>query len=186
ERLGVSGVFAAAAAGLVCGHFWSYALGAKSRLQAVAVWDTLDFLLNAVLFLLLGLQLPVVLAESGARDRGRLLAVGLGISVVAIALRLGWMFAGAVLAHLRSRETPLRANVIALLAWWGRRGVLSVATALAVPATLAGGAPFPGRAEILFYAFSVIVVTLVVQGLPLPWIIRWLDIPRDEPRHEED
>src|SRR5262249_30894266 len=142
--------------------------------------------LNAVRFLLLGLQLPVVLAESGARDRGRLLAVGLGISVVAIALRLGWMFAGAVLAHLRSRETPLRANVIALLGWSGMRGVLSLATALAVPATLAGGAPFPGRAEILFYAFSVIVVTLVVQGLPLPWIIRWLDIPRDEPRHEED
>jgi CPA1 family monovalent cation:H+ antiporter len=184
ERVGFSGVFAAASAGLLCGHFWSYALGARSRLQAVAVWDTLDFLLNALLFLLLGLQLPMVLAESSHLSLGRLLATGLGVSLLAILLRMGWMFAGALLGRMRPSGPTPPANVIALLGWSGMRGVLSLATALAVPRLTLSGAPFPGRASILFYAFSVIVVTLVVQGLSLPWVIRWLRIPVDEPRME--
>jgi CPA1 family monovalent cation:H+ antiporter len=188
ERVGVSGVFAAATAGLLCGHAWSRALGARSRLQAVAVWDTLDFLVNAVLFLLLGLQLPLVLAEVGGRGLPRLVANGIGVSLLAVALRMGWVFAGVLVARLRGAEprgqrTP--ANVIALVGWSGMRGVLSLATALAVPHTIASGAPFPGRATILFYAFCVIVVTLVLQGLSLPAVIKWLRIPRDEPRPEE-
>jgi Na+/H+ antiporter len=198
ERVGFSGVFAAAAAGLLVGHHWSYALGARSRLQAVAVWDTLDFLLNAVLFLLLGLQLPVVLSEVRDSDLGRLALTGVGVSILAIALRMGWMFAGALLSRLRPLVARLRpgasrgggqvqpANVIALLGWSGMRGVLSLATALAVPQTTESGAPFPGRASILFCAFCVIAVTLIVQGLPMPYIIRWLRIARDEPRHEAD
>jgi monovalent cation/hydrogen antiporter len=191
ERVGVSGVFAAATAGLVSGHLWSYSLGARSRLQAVAVWDTLDFLLNAVLFLLLGLELPVVLAAAGSHDLRRLILTGIGVSVLAIALRMAWMFAGAMLARLRSSVSPKgeprpRANVIALLGWSGMRGVLSLATALALPEQTSSGAPFPGRATILFYAFCVIIVTLVLQGLPLPWVIRILRIPREEPAHEMD
>jgi CPA1 family monovalent cation:H+ antiporter len=187
ERIGVSGVFAAASAGLVCGHYWSYSLDARSRLQAVAVWDTLDFLLNAILFLLLGLQLPVVLAEA-PEHLGRLLLTGLAISVLAVLLRMGWMFAGALITRLRSGQTraEARPGVVALLGWSGMRGVLSLATALAVPHTVASGAPFPGRATILFYAFCIIVVTLVVQGLPMPLVIRWLKIPRDEERPEQD
>jgi Na+/H+ antiporter len=189
ERLGLSGVFAAATAGLVCGHFWSYALGARSRLQAVAVWDTLDFLVNAGLFLLLGLQLPLVLAQVGDHELARLIVSGIGISMLAVALRMGWMFAGSLVSRLRpaeSRASLPRANVIALLGWSGMRGVLSLATALAVPQTVASGAPFPGRATILFYAFCIIVVTLVLQGLPLPAVIRWLRIPRDEPGGQQD
>jgi CPA1 family monovalent cation:H+ antiporter len=189
ERVGVSGVFAAATAGLVCGHFWSYSLGARSRLQAVAVWDTLDFLLNAVLFLLLGMQLPLVRAQAKDHDLARLVLTGIGVSLLAVALRMGWMFAGSLVSRLRAGEARSQlpqANVIALLGWSGMRGVLSLATALAVPQTIASGAPFPGRATILFYAFCIIVVTLVVQGLPLPAVIAWLRIPRDEPSHEED
>jgi Na+/H+ antiporter len=188
ERIGVSGVFAAATAGLVCGHFWSRALGARSRLKAVAVWDTLDFLVNAALFLLLGLQLPIVLAQASHHNLVRLMVTGIGVSLLAVALRMGWMFAGALVARLRASEARAQlpqANVIALLGWSGMRGVLSLATALAVPQTLASGAPFPGRATILFYAFCVIVATLVLQGLSLPAVIRWLRIPRDEPRVEE-
>jgi CPA1 family monovalent cation:H+ antiporter len=180
ERVGFSGVFAAASAGLICGHFWSYAMRAHSRLQAVAVWDTLDFLLNAALFLLLGLQLPMVLSASSHLGLGRLVAIGLGVSFLAICLRMGWMFAGALV----SRPPPPK-STIALLGWSGMRGVLSLAMALAVPQLTRAGAPFPGRAPILFYAFSVIVVTLVVQGLPLPWVIRLLRIPREEHRAEE-
>jgi len=191
ERVGFSGVFAAAAAGLLCGHYWSYALGARSRLQAVAVWDTLDFILNAVLFLLLGLQLPVVLSQAGDSDLRRLVIAGIGVSLLAIALRMGWMFAGALVSRLRPAESRAGervrpANVIALLGWSGMRGVLSLATALAVPELTRSGMPFPGRASILFYAFCVIGATLIVQGLSLPYVIRWLRIPRDEPRHEED
>jgi len=184
ERLGFSGVFAAASSGMVCGHYWSYALRARSRLQAVAVWDTLDFLVNAVLFLLLGLQLPVVLSEAGGHDFRRLLLNGLGISLLAIALRMGWMFAGALIPR---RGRPVASQrVIALLGWSGMRGVLSLATAIALPHTTPSGAPFPGRATILFYAFCVIVVTLIVQGLSLPYVIRWLRIPREEPRLDEE
>jgi Na+/H+ antiporter len=189
ERIGVSGVFAAATAGLVCGHRGSRLLGARSRLAAVAVWDTLDFLVNAVLFLLLGLQLPVVLSQVAGHDRGRLLLTGAAIGLLAIALRLGWVFAGALAARLRTSvpaaERP-RANTIALVGWSGMRGVLSLATALAVPQAIAGGAPFPGRATILTYAFCVIVMTLVLQGLPTPWVIRLLRIPRDQRNLEED
>src|SRR5262249_15930233 len=138
ERLGFSGVFAAVAAGLLCGHYWSYALGSRSRLQAVAVWDTLDFLLNAVLFLLLRLQLPVVLSQAGDFGLGRLVLVGIGVGLLAIALRMGWMFAGTLVSKLRpsearSGERVPPANIIALLGWSGMRGVLSLATALAVP-----------------------------------------------------
>ncbi len=186
EHIGVSGVFAAATAGLICGHYWSYALGARSRLQAVAVWDTLDFLLNAVLFLLLGLQLPVVRAQAG-EHLGHLVLIGVGISVLAVMLRMGWMFAGSLIARLRGEaREQMPANMIALIGWSGMRGVLSLATALAVPQTVASGAPFPGRATILFYAFCIIVVTLVVQGLPMPAVIAWLKIPQEQPRHEED
>jgi CPA1 family monovalent cation:H+ antiporter len=96
------------------------------------------------------------------------------------------MFAGAIVGQLRSAAASAPRNVVALMGWSGMRGVLSLATALAVPAKLADGTPFPGRAAILFYAFSVIVVTLVVQGLPLPYIIGWLRIPREERRLEED
>jgi monovalent cation/hydrogen antiporter len=181
ERIGCSGVFAAATAGLWCGHSWSYALGARSRLQAQAVWDTLDLLLNAVLFLLLGLQLHMVLSETESHDLWRLILNGLGVALLAIALRMGWMFAGALL----SRPRP-PANAIALIGWSGMRGVLSLATALAVPRFTNDGTPFPGRAAIHFYAFSVIVVTLVAQGLPLPWVIRWLRIPRDAPSHDDE
>jgi CPA1 family monovalent cation:H+ antiporter len=190
EGIGVSGVFAAAAAGLLCGHSWSRALGARSRLQAVAVWDTLDFLLNAVLFLLLGLQLPVVLSEAGDHDVGHLVATGLGVSLLAILLRMGWMFAGALLGKLRapssSPEPATSMGAIALLGWSGMRGVLSLATALALPRATRSGAPFPGRATILFYAFCVITVTLIAQGLPLPWVMRWLHIPREEPRDDAE
>lgn len=191
ERIGVSGVFAAATAGVLCGHYWSYSLGARSRLQAVAVWDTLDFLLNAVLFLLLGLQLPVVLAAAGKHQLGRLVLIGVGISLLAIALRMGWMFAVAGLGRLRSSaaqaaEPSPPANVVAIIGWSGMRGVLSLATAMALPRVMGAGAPFPGRATILFYAFCVIIATLVLQGLPLPYMIRWLRIPRDETPVEED
>jgi len=184
ERVGFSGVFAAATSGIVCGHYWSYAFRAHSRLQAVAVWDTLDFLVNAVLFLLLGLQLPVVLAEAGKHDLRRLLLNGIGISLLAIVLRMGWVFAGA----LSPKRGGLVASprVIALLGWSGMRGVLSLATAIALPHITPSGAPFPGRATILFYAFCVIVVTLVVQGLPLPYVIRWLRIPREEPQFDQE
>jgi CPA1 family monovalent cation:H+ antiporter len=185
ERIGVSGVFAAAAAGMVCGTSWSYSLGARSRLQAVAVWDTLDFLLNAVLFLLLGLQLPVVLAEAG-EQRWRLVLNGLGIALLAMALRMGWMFAGALVGRMRSEAERPRAGVIALLGWSGMRGVLSLGAALAVPRALASGAPFPGRATILFYAFCLILVTLVIQGMSLPAVLRLFAIPREEPSAEAD
>ena len=99
---------------------------------------------------------------------------------------MAWMFAGVVIARLRSAASTWPSNVVALLGWSGMRGVLSLATALAVPATLADGSPFPARAPILFYAFATIVFTLVVQGLSLPYVIRLLAIPREEPNLDED
>jgi CPA1 family monovalent cation:H+ antiporter len=180
EQIGFSGVFAAAAAGMLCGHFFSYALHAESRLLAVTVWDTLDFLLNATLFLLLGLQLPVVLAQIERPGLGHLLLRGLLLSGFAIALRMVWL----LVSTLRTKSVlPLRLAV--LVGWSGMRGVLSLATALALP-TLTREGPFAGRATIIFYAFCVIVVTLIGQGLALPLLIRFLRIPREETPRNAD
>jgi CPA1 family monovalent cation:H+ antiporter len=152
------------------------------RLQTWAVWESLSFILNGLVFVLIGLQLPNVLAGIHGYGRGTLLLYGALFSGLVIALRLIWIFPGAYLAHIiRTRllhqavKLPAAKDIL-IVGWTGMRGVIALAAAIALPRTLANGAPFPQRNLIIFLAFSIIFVTLVLQGLTLPPLVRALGV----------
>jgi len=182
EEIRASGVLAVVACGLYLSRKSSQFFSPNVRIQAWAVWDALTFVLNGLVFVLIGLQLPFVLA--GIHDYGlkQLLLYGALFSALVIVLRLIWMFPGAYIANV-IRIRLLHQNVrmpsprqIFVVGWTGMRGVVALAAAIALPEMLADGSPFPQRNLIVFLTFSVILVTLVVQGLTLPPLIRALGI----------
>jgi monovalent cation/hydrogen antiporter len=167
EHLGVSGVLATVAAGL-CAGWWSPTLsGPETRLRSRAVWDMLAFLLNGLVFILIGLQLLRVLPALGARPLGVLVGVGLLLSVTVIVVRFAWIFGTGWLDRMLTRR-PLtdRTGDRIVVSWAGMRGVVSLATALALPLDL------PDRDLLIFLTFCVILVTLVGQGWSLSLIVR--------------
>src|SRR6266480_2949986 len=182
DTLHASGVLAVVACGLYLSRKSSEFFSPGVRLQAWAVWDALTYILNGLVFVLIGLQLPYVLAEIQGYSLGRLLLYGVLFSGLVIALRVIWVFPGAFVARLiRTRVLhqsirPPTARSILVLGWAGMRGVIALAAAIALPQTLADGSPFPQRNLIIFLAFSVILVTLVGQGLTLPWLVRILRV----------
>ena len=192
EELGVSGVVAAVTVGVFLGWRAPRLVSSPStRLQLYSVWEMLQFLLNAVLFVLVGLQLPGILEGLDRASAGELLVQAAIVSGVVVALRLVWVFAalyspgGAEDCLCRRGEgRPPKAHV-AIVAWSGMRGAVALAAALAIPLTVAGGDPFPSRELVIFLAFSTIVVTLVFQGLTLPLLIRRLGV-EDDGRDEEE
>ena len=192
EAVHASGVISVVACGLYLSRQSSEFFSAEVRLQAGNVWESLEFLLNGLVFLLLGLQLPYVLAEIEGYSTGRLIAYGLIFSATLIAFRLIWMFPGAAVAfRIRRRwqhqqdPTPNPRAVFAL-GWAGMRGVVALAAASSLPYTLANGQPFVQRNLIVFLTFSVILVTLVLQGLSLPPLVRMLHLAdAAEPECEE-
>ena len=161
-----------------------------SRLQSRSVWDLVIFVLNAAIFLLLGVQFRALLAGVPRDMATSLLRAGFLIGVVAIVVRLVWVpiaaYAPYVLsARVRRNETPPTPKMVALVAWTSMRGIVSLATALALPVTVAGGAPFPYRDAIIVIAMCVIILTLVVQGLTLAPLIRLLAFPAETTHHAE-
>jgi len=193
ERFAVSGVLAVVTAGLYLGRRMPELLTFKTRLQGGPVWEMVEFLLNGFVFILIGLQLPEVLkALSGhAISAPRLIWYALLVSFAVIVIRLLWVFPAAYLPRLVFRKLckhePLpRWQHVTILAWTGMRGVVSLAAALALPLTTQNGSPFPGRDLILFLTFTVILFTLVVQGLSLPPIIRWLGVKDDGSMEKEE
>ena len=182
ESFHSSGVLATVACGLYLGRKRSEFLSTFARLDSAAVWNTLDFILNSVLFVLIGLQMPYILAGIRGIGHVQLFKYGAFFCALVIALRLIWIFPGAWTAHfvrahlLDKKEKPPRAREVFLVGWTGMRGVLSLAAAISLPETLNSGEPFPQRNLILFMTFCVILVTLVLQGLSLPWLIRKLGI----------
>lgn len=181
ERLHVSGVLATVAAGIYLGAHAPVLLSASTRLTGAAFWNTLIFLLNGVVFILIGLQLPEVVRSLHDHSRGELFRDAAIICGVVILTRIMWVFPSAVLPRwlskrIRARDpTPPWRN-IAVFGWCGMRGVVSLAAALAVPRLLPNGNEFPERDLILFFTFTVILATLVGQGLSLPWLIRRLRV----------
>ena len=171
EGIHASGVLATVACGLYLGRQTSTAYSSEARLESHAVWNTIDFILNGFVFILIGLQLPAVLPSMRPLNWPRMLAAAGLLSLLLIALRMVWMVPGSRLAHLirqrvfKQEHTLPNRNQLIVLGWSGLRGVLTLAAALSLPDTTASGAPFPHRDMILFLAFSVIVVTLVGQGL---------------------
>lgn len=198
EGLHASGVLATVACGLYLGRSASETLSSRARLDARAVWNTIDFALNGLIFIVIGLQLPAIL--DGIRpDNGhgplnwpRLIAGAAFVSGVVIALRVLWMFPGAYIArflriHLQ-KQTVSRPDPRSLLVmgWSGMRGVLTLAAALSLPVFTNRGERFPHREAIIFLAFSVILVTLVGQGLTLPVMIRRLGVSEPEGARDEE
>ncbi len=187
ERLGVSGVLSVVTAGLYLGWRTPEILSSRTRLRAGPVWEMVEFLLNGFVFVLIGLQLPEVLRElSDHTDYtiGQLMWYALVISLAVILIRILWVFPASYLPRLffkriRDKDPYPAWQHVTLVAWTGMRGVVSLAAALALPFTIRGGLPFPNRDLILFLTFIVILATLVLQGLSLPTLIRWLGIKDD-------
>ncbi len=184
ERFDTSAVLACVAGGLYVRQGFSTAVPPATRIQARAVWDLLVFVLNGVIFVLIGLQLRAI-RDAGLIERpARLILYGAAISAVAILIRLVWVPLATAIPRLvspalRRRDPfPPWGNVF-LISWTGMRGVVSLAAALALPLTTASGAPFPSRDEIVVLTFQVILVTLVLQGLSLGPLIRWLRLGHD-------
>ena len=184
EEAHVSGVLAVVATGLCLSRRAADVFTPESRQQTYAVWNTVVFLLNGVVFVLIGLQLPIIRAGLTQYSAGQLAGYGLLISGAVIGARLLWVYPGAFIPRwlsrtIRERETGVNVHSVTLLAWTGMRGVVSPAGALALPPSLRSGVPFPQRDLILFLTFAVIVVTLVGQGLSLPALVRWLRLTDD-------
>jgi monovalent cation/hydrogen antiporter len=182
ESIHSSGVLAVVACGLFLSRKSSQFFSANVRIQAGAVWDSLTFVLNGLVFVLIGLQLPFVLAGIHGYSLRELLLYGVLFSVIVILLRMIWMFPGAYIStFVRSRvfhQNVGKPSVrqIFVVGWTGMRGVLALAAAISLPEVLRDGSSFPHRNLIVFLTFSVILVTLVLQGLTLPPLIRALGL----------
>lgn len=185
EHYHFSGVLAVVSGGLFLSYRSHRVFTYETRLLAQSVWNVLVFLLNGVVFIMIGLQLPFIVKGLGEYSLTAAIGYGLVISLVAMAIRIAWVYPGAYLPRMCSRKISLRESdpgkrAVFIEGWSGMRGVLSLAAALALPLTLTTGERFPHRNLILFITFSVILFTIVIQGLSLPWVIRWLRITNDE------
>ena len=181
DALHLSGVLAVVAAGLYIGWKNPRVVAARARLQSVAMWEAITFLLNGVLFILIGLQLRrIVESFPGGTVRSILRGCVL-VSLTVILVRIVWVFVSAYVPRALSRmivrsRFPYRPwQEPALISWVGIRGGISLAAALAIPSALPDGSPFKGRDEILLLTFAVILATLVIQGLSLPGLLRRLN-----------
>jgi CPA1 family monovalent cation:H+ antiporter len=182
EAAHASGVMAVIACGLYLSRKSSEFFSATVRIQAWAVWDSLTFVLNGLVFMAIGLQLPYVISELNGYKLSGLIVDGLALSVILILLRLIWMYPGTYIANLIRRKVLGQKVVmpapkqIFVVGWTGMRGVVALAAAISLPEVLDSGAAFPQRNMIIFLTFAVIIVTLVGQGLTLPPLIRVLGL----------
>jgi CPA1 family monovalent cation:H+ antiporter len=191
EKFHVSGVLAVVTAGLYVTWRAPELFSSLTRLQAVASWDIIIFLLNGFIFLLIGLQLPVIIQNISQRDITQLYLYGAVISIITILVRFAWTFPNAYInyyftkkIHPSTKKPPIK-NLI-VISWTGLRGVVSLAAAMALPLNLENGKPFPERDLILFVTCFVIFSTLVLQGLALPLLIKFLKLEADTSVEEEE
>jgi monovalent cation/hydrogen antiporter len=192
EELGVSGVLAAVTVGIYMGRLTSQLTSPTTRIQGTAVWEIVVFLVNSALFVMVGLQLPTVIDGIDQIGNWTLVRDGALIAATVMLVRLAWVFPFTyvprrLIRRLReaSPAPPWRHTL--LVAWTGMRGAVSLAAALALPLATDAGAGFPQRDLIIFLAFSVILATLVIQGLTLPPLIRLLGVDdRDERLEQEE
>jgi CPA1 family monovalent cation:H+ antiporter len=191
DALGASGVLAAVTTGIYMGIRGPSIIDARTRLQGFMVWDILDFLLNASLFVLVGLQLRVVVDGLSGYSAGSLAGYALAVSAVVILARVVWLFTVVYVIRALDRRPSQRARRIGsaprfVIAWAGMRGAVSLAAALAIPLTTDAGTPFPARDLLIFLTFAVIFATLVLQGLTLPAVIRRLHVESDGSEDREE
>ncbi len=183
--LHVSGVLAVVTTGLYLGWNDPRISTPRTRLQAAGSWEMLTFLLNGLLFILIGLQLRTVGGPLWSQNPWFLIGGGIAISATIIWARIAWIFGSTYWprfsrSHARPSDRRLVKRQAILLSWVGIRGGISLAAALAIPPALGDGSPFPQRAEVIVFTFAVILVTLVAQGLTLPHLLRRLQFA-DQP-----
>lgn len=192
DQLGASGVLAAVTCGIYLGFRAREIASPEARLQADGLWNVLSFLLNAALFILIGLQLPVIVdgLDGRAADQLALDAAAVCAAVIGVRFLYNFVITGLIRmldrrASQRARRASWQTRIVG--GWSGMRGAVSLAAALALPLADDAGEPLPGRSLILFITFVLILVTVVGQGLTLPWLIRRLGVieASDEEEREE-
>jgi Na+/H+ antiporter len=191
ERLHVSGVLAVVTTGLLLTRKSSILFSYITRIQAVATWKTLTFIIEGIVFLLIGLQIHFIIEHFTIDQLWENLGYGLIISLTVVVFRMLWVFPGAYLPRMlskkiREKESETNWRAVFFTGFTGIRGVVSLAAALAIPFTMENGQPFPGRETIIFITFCVIIYTLVVHGLMLPFVIKWLKISSDGKEHKDE
>lgn len=191
EEIGVSGVLAAVTAGIYLGWRGPEIASATTRMQAYAVWEFGVYLVNAVLFVLVGVQLPGILDDLGALSGATLLVYAGVVCATVIGARLAWLFTTPYLIRALDRrpsqvERRAGARERLVLAWSGMRGAVSLAAALSLPLQIDAGTPFPRRPLLIFLAYAVVLFTIVGQGLTLPLLIRRFGLRDDGSEEREE
>ena len=190
EVVHASGVVAVVVAGLVLSYFGPRVIRARSRFWAFAFWDLSTFLINGSLFVLVGMQVPQAVRGIDGGALRHALLVAFTATIVAILSRLAWVHVSAWMIRLVDRRAVQRTRrvnwrVRTAAGWAGFRGAVSLAAALVVPATLPDGTPYADRDLIVFSTVTVIVVTILVQGLTLPYVLHWAGLEGDQARADE-
>jgi monovalent cation/hydrogen antiporter len=194
EHLGFSGVISTVTAGFYFGRKIPLETSAQTRIEAEASWNTVLFIINGLVFTLIGLQLPAVtavMAGLGEYSWGQLASYAAGITVVVIGVRFLWVFP---VTHIQrwlfpsiARQDPTPPwGVVFLLSWIGMRGIVSLAAALSIPLLLPSGAAFPYRNLLIFLTYVVILATLLIPAATLPWLIRWLGLKGDDENRRDE
>ncbi|MDX2186406.1 MAG: Na+/H+ antiporter [Opitutaceae bacterium] len=189
EALGLSAILAVVAAGLYSGWRDPVRMDVETRRSAFTAWELLLFWLNGAAFVLLGLQSPALLAAvRGQFSTLQLIGFTGAVAGTAILARLVWVFAGMYFTRLLSGvcSSETRPATTLVIGWAGMRGTVTLAAALSIPVALPDGAPFPGRDIVIFLAFGVIVVTLLLQGTTLQALIQRLGIREEDTRAREE
>ncbi len=174
EHVHASGVLAVVVTGLYLGRRSPVLLSSSTRLQGQALWSMITFLLEGLVFALIGLQLPTVVEGLSERPAGEVAGAAIAVTLAVILTRMAWVFPATYLPRLipavRRADPAPPWQGPAVIGWAGMRGVVSLAAAFALPADM------PGRPLILFVTFCVILTTLLVQGVTLPWVVRQLGL----------
>ena len=190
EAVGASGVLAVVVAGILLRRSSPLLVPARARLQGRAVFSVVEFVLNSLVFILIGTELGEILRDPHASPVAEVLRATLIVGGTVMAVRLIWVFASAyvprVSRRFRERGPIASFGNVAIVAWTGIRGGDSLVTALAVPHLTTLGTPLPGRDLIVATTFGVILLTLLVQGLSLAPLVRWLDHTSDRSREAEE
>ncbi|MCH7397671.1 Na+/H+ antiporter [Belliella sp. DSM 107340] len=192
EHFHFSGVMAVVSGGLYLSYQSHKALSFQSRMQATAVWHTLIFLINGTVFILIGLELPVIVEDLGNTPKIQVIYYGIAISLLIIAIRFVWTYVSAHLPRLlfksiRENEKSPGWKGPFIISFAAMRGVVSLAAVFSIPLLLTSGEEFPQRSILLLITFVVILITLVGQGLLLPFVVKWLNMEEiDDIASEEE
>jgi monovalent cation/hydrogen antiporter len=179
EEIHVSGVLAVVTTGLYLSFRSDVIFNNESRIMGYAVWDVVTFILNGLIFILIGLQLRSVIEGIREYSRAELIWYGLAISAAVILIRFIWVIPGSLIPYMSKRINARRnfnQRNLVIFGWAGMRGVVSLAAALSLPLVMTNGKNFPHRNLIIYITFCVILVTLLLLGLTLPWLVRKLKI----------